>query len=87
VENTGTIQEPATNQRRHSPQPSTSRNRSSFDPLAKARNDWNEGIKAEYFEKFQKWSLLKKNAAKNSGTLFLIFIFYDFRNFYSMNKF
>jgi hypothetical protein len=39
--------------------------RGSVDPLAKARFDWNAGIRAEYKAKFEKWTKMKKEAEKN----------------------
>ncbi len=37
------------------------------DPLAKARDEWNKGLKDEYLAKFNKWTTLKRQAEK-SGT-------------------
>lgn len=44
--------------------PSTSR--STGDPLAKARVEWNKAMKKEYEEKFKKWTSMKNSM---SGTV------------------
>lgn len=48
-----------------SPKPSTSFHRPrprQVDPLAKARHEWNKGIKQEYAEKFEQWKIAKSRA-------------------------
>ncbi len=60
------------------PTPSTSTSRQgraqSVDPLAKARLEWNQGIKAEYRAKFEKWT--QQMSAGKLGMLSYLSIYF-----------